>query len=205
MTSRAALLGLGLLVATTGCAGTETEPSAGPAAGSAGGSVESGASGSGGSVTGGSTGGNAGPSCFGPCCQPPQQGAMCSTSNEGQSCPSSTLCEGGLVLSQELVCRSGTWQLEGETCPGLDGGVSTEGCPAAQPRNGDPCSKGDGSGSCMYRLVCPSKPCDAGSPPTDGSSESGASGTACASLSGKVAFATCSGGSWSTTPLGTCP
>ena len=204
MKSRPVLMSLVLFLASVGCNGTETGPSAGPTAGSGGGTSETGASGSGGSSTGGNTGGNAGPDCFGPCCQSPQQGAMCSSSNEGQSCPSSTLCEGGLALSQELVCRGGTWQLEGESCPSIDGGVSADGCPASQPRNGDPCSTPDGSASCMYRLVCPPQPCDAASPVSDGSSESGASGTACASLSGKVAFATCSGGDWSTTPLGTC-
>ncbi len=203
MKFRPALIGLGLLLASIGCTGTQTGPSVGPPAGSGGGSAETGASGSGGSGTGGSMG-NAGPSCFGPCCQSPQQGAMCSSSNEGQSCPSATLCEGGLALSQELVCRGGIWQLEGETCPSLDGGVSAEGCPASQPHNGDPCSTPDALASCMYRLVCPPQPCDAGSPPTDGSSESGASGTGCASLAGKVAFAICTGDHWSTTPLGTC-
>lgn len=204
MRYRLPLIAVTILLSIAGCSGSsESDESRQTTSGGAGGAQ----SGSGGSNTGGSLGGNGLPAdCFGPCCQLPQQGGSCSATDEGQSCPTSTLCEGGLVLDQRLACENGTWQLQGETCPG-PGDVTAAGCPGSQPTNGDTCSMADGSAGCMYRLECAPKACDAGSTSSasDGSSGSAVSGTGCASVSGKVAFATCTDGHWSTEPLGTCP
>jgi hypothetical protein len=157
--------------------------------------------------SGATHGGNGIADCAGPCCRPHNEGTQCDSGDEGVFCPRSILCEGGLSIDQHLVCMIGSWTLQGESCPSLDGGVTAEGCPAAQPNDGDSCSVPDGSGSCLYHLICTPKPCDAGPPPTTSGDDAGgaAAGYACASLTGKVAFAICTDGHWATTPLGTCP
>src|SRR5258708_3924315 len=56
-----------------------------------------------------SMGGLGAPDCNGPCCPLPTEGHLCAAADDGQSCPTSTDCPGGLSLSYALACRQGSW------------------------------------------------------------------------------------------------
>jgi hypothetical protein len=144
------------------------------------------------------------PVCVGGgCCGNETPDTPCDTVDAGTQCPSATTCAGGLILPTTLTCVAGRWTVASGVC-GPDGGVADNGCPNSQPANGAPCALPDG-GHCQYGLMC-SGVCDAGMPPeasvADGSATAG---TGCVSVSGRVGPAICNGGTWQTTPLGTCP
>lgn len=115
--------------------------------------------------------------------------------DEGQSCSAVEWCATGLVTDDEkMTCTSGAWQHEGPTCP-ADGALTSDGCPGAQPANGDACTV-EGA-RCHYARVCVVGACpDAGT--TDGS--------ACAPANRAFhEYATCTSGRWTTTALPACP
>jgi hypothetical protein len=150
---------------------------------------------------GGDRGGGGLPNCMGVCCTNPTAGSACAAADEGTSCHGSTLCPGGLILSQTLQCTVGAWTAQSGVCS-ADGGLADNGCPGSQPANGTACSLADG-GACQYALVC-SGTCDAGAPSAGG--DGGASaGTGCGPVAGRVGPAICRSGQWQTTPLGACP
>jgi len=149
------------------------------------------------------------PDCFGPCCTIPQPGSACDAGDQDASCATSASCGAAnaatLTLPFNLVCNGQDWVAVGGDCG--DSGVADNGCPTSQPQNGTTCALDSGT-SCQYGLQC-SGTCDAGSPVADASADAGAgsimSGTACASVSGKVGPAICRSGQWQTQSLGTCP
>lgn len=145
-------------------------------------------------------GGDTTPVCDSQCCAQPRpvEGATCATN--GQSCPDVEWCPSGLVTDDRVLsCQGGHWVASGGSCP-ADGTVDSRGCPGAQPADGSACAAAEGT-SCHYALDCV-----IGSCPDAGSSSGGNKGEGCVPAH-HVSHedATCSGGKWSTKPLGVCP
>jgi hypothetical protein len=119
-------------------------------------------------------------------------GDACTT--DGRTCSAVAWCDasaGALVTDDRaFTCTAGAWQAHGGDCPAA-GALNADGCPLVQPADASSCTVA--GAVCHYGRACVLGSCaDAG--------------PGCvAPMKALHAYATCTNGKWSTTPLAACP